>query len=64
MNQEPKTLDQALHAVLIMVQNQIIINGAPKAQIRQVHFADSEPKKDTTKTQMRVTGTLFQQMHR
>ena len=34
MNQEPKTLDQALHAVLITVQNQRIINGAPKAQIR------------------------------
>ena len=42
MNQEPKTLDQALHAVIVSTQNHRIIHGQ-KPQIRQVQFV--EPKK-------------------
>ena len=43
MNQEPKTLDQALHAVIVSTQNHRIIHGQ-KLQIRQVQFMEPEKK--------------------
>ena len=43
MNQEPKTLDQALHAVIVSTQNHRIIHGQ-KPQIRQVQFMEPEKK--------------------
>ena len=46
MNQEPKSLEEALHAVILASQNQNVLHGNPKPQIRQVHFAETNDKQD------------------
>ena len=46
MNQEPKSLEEALHAVILASQNHKVLHGNTKPQIRQVHFAETNDKQE------------------